>query len=82
MPTKLTNDQTAIDQLSPAAGPTDSARCAPAELALRSIHALALVLARQAAREDDAEERQATEGIETSGTSSQEPPRQFRRQET
>lgn len=82
MPTKPTTDRTAIDQLSPAAGATDSARYAPTELALRSICELALVLARQAAREDDAEERQATEGIETSGTSSQEPPRQFRRQET
>lgn len=82
MPTKPTTDRTAIDQLSPAAGATDSARYAPTELALRSICELALVLARQAAREDDAEEGQATEGVETSGTSSQVPPRQFRRQET
>ena len=81
MPTKLTTNRTSIDP-SPAAGATDSARYAPAELALKSICELALVLARQAAREDDAEERQAAEGVETSGASSQGPSRHVRRQET
>ena len=82
MPTKPTTDRTAIDQLSPAAGATDSARYAPTELALRSICELALVLARQAAREDDAEERQAAQGVETLGASSQGPSRRVRRHET
>lgn len=82
MPTKLTKDRTAIDQPSQAAEATDSTRYAPKELALQSIRELALVLARQAAREDDAEERQAAQGVETSDASSQGPPRRVRRQGT
>ena len=82
MPTKLTTDRAAIDQLGSAAEGTGPTRCAPNELALQSIRELALVLARQAAREDDAEERQAARGVETSGASSQGPPRRARRQET
>jgi hypothetical protein len=82
MPTKLTTDRAAIDQPSTAAEATDSTRFAPAELALQSILDLALVLARQAAREDDARERQAAEGVEASGAWSQGPPCPVRRQET
>lgn len=82
MPAKLPTDRTSIDQPSPAARSADSTRYARAELALRSIRDLALVLARQAAREDDAEERRAAEGVETSGTTSQGPSRHVRRQET
>lgn len=82
MPTKLTTDRAAIDLPSSAAEATDSTRCAPKELALQSIRELALVLARQAAREDDAEERQAAQGVETSGASSQGPSRRVRRQWT
>lgn len=82
MPTKLTADRAAIDQPGSAAERTDPTRCAPKELALQSIRELALVLARQAAREDDAEERQAAQGVETSDASSQGPSRRVRRHET
>jgi len=82
MPTKLTKDRTAIDQPSPAAEATDSTRYAPKELALQSVRKLALVLARQAAREGYADERQAAQGVETSGVSSQGQPHPVRRQET
>jgi len=82
MPTKLTTDRAAIDLPGSAAEGTGPTRCAPTELALQSIRELALVLARQAAREDDAEERQAAQGVETSGASSQGPSRRVRRHET
>ena len=79
MPNKLTTDWTSIDSPALTAESAGSTPCARAELALWSIRELALVLARKAAREDNANERRAAEGADKSGAAGHGPSHHVRR---